>query len=901
VARDRLVDVLWGADPPRSAVSSLQVYVHGLRKALGAERIETHGTGYRLRLDQDELDLARFERLVGRATDALASGRPADAAEDLRNALLLWRGSALADLAGEPVGEAEAPQLEERRLHAIELLHDTELALGRHDELVPELERLIASEPYRERFRAQHALALYRSGRQTDALDACRATRALLVEELGVDPGPELQALERRILQHDPSLAAPDAPAPPRVQLPAAPTALVGRRLEIAAVTALLRRDDVRLVTLTGPGGAGKTRLALAAAEELGRELRDGAVFVDLAPVRDPALLGSAIAGALGVTESAGAVEDQLVADLTDRSMLLVLDNVEQLVPDVGLVSRLLAAAPRLLVIATSRSPLRLTGEQLYPVPPLELPRQAAGTSFEELVANDSVRLFAARARAVDPGFELDAGNVDAVARICGRLDGLPLAIELAAARSSLLPPEAMSRRLDQALDLLVVGARDLPARQQTLRATLEWSYGLLDDPERTLLARLAVFAGGWTLDAADAVCGDGSFDVLGALSSLVDESLVRRLPRSDAEPRFAMLETIREYAAELLEQSGDTEALRRKHCLHLLARSEAMAAAFAVGDESDAFFDFFETERDNLRAGLDWAAAAGELELEVRLAVAARWYWVVRGHLSEGGRYFDDILDRTRTAPKPLRALALVHGPTLSFRRGHTELAARLWQEGIDLCRELGDDDGAARCIAELGAAAVATSDFDRAIALYEESAAMFREQGKTSRLGIALGNLGAIANMRDDREAAAGYLTEAIALAGESGDEDGLAVSLHNLARTELALGRLDDGRDRLLESLAIARRLGYREVIAYCLGGLAELAMREDDPGRAATMLGASQQLFAEITAAVDPEETQTQIQIEAYSVEALGSERAGELRAEGAFATLDELLEDVASRV
>jgi predicted ATPase/DNA-binding SARP family transcriptional activator len=900
VSRDRLVDVLWGSEPPRSAVSSLQVYVHGLRRALGAERIETHGTGYLLRLDQDELDLTRFERLVERAAEALGSGRPADAAEDLRNALLLWGGSPLADLAGEPVGEAEAPHLEERRLHAIELLHDAELALGRHDELVPELERLIASEPYRERFRAQHVLALYRSGRQTDALDACRATRALLVEELGVDPGPELQALERGILQHDPSLAAPAAPAPPRVQLPIAPTPLVGRRLEIAAVTALLRRDDVRLVTLTGPGGAGKTRLSLAAAEELGRELRDGAVFVDLAPLRDPALLGPAIAGALGVTESAGPVDDQLAADLADKSMLLVLDNVEQLVPDVGLVSRLLVAAPRLLVLATSRSPLRLAGEQLYPVPPLELPRKAAGTPFEELVANDSVRLFAARAQAVDPSFELDQGNVGAVARICERLDGLPLAIELAAARSNLLPPEAMSRRLDQALDLLVVGARDLPVRQQTLRATLEWSYGLLDDRERTVFARLAVFAGGWTLDAAEAVCRDGSTSVLDALASLVDESLVRRIPRSDGEPRFAMLETIREYATELLAGSGEEETMRRKHCLHLMSRGEAVAAAFVVGEESDRFFDFFEEERDNVRAALAWAAEAGELELEVRLAVAARWFWLVRGHLSDGGRLFDELYERTAQGPKPLRALALVHGPVFLIRRGETRRADELWSEGLELCRELGDDDGAARCIAELGFVAFAEADYDRAVSLYEESVAIFREQGQTGRLAAALGNLGSIANIRSDREAAARYFTESIALSREFGDDDGLAVNLHNLARTELALRRLDRGRAGLLESLAIARRLGYREVIAYCLGGFAELAMLEDDPERAATMLGASRQLFVEVTGMVDGEEAEMQAQIEAYAVEAIGADRTDELKAAGAGSALDELLEDVASR-
>src|SRR6059058_3366320 len=410
VSRDSLVDALWGAEPPRSAVSSLQVYVHGLRRALGGGRIERHGTGYRLHLDPSALDLSRFERLVDRSVAALASGRAADAAEDLRRGIDLWSGQPLADLAGEPVHQAEAGRLAEQRLPAVELLYDAELALGRDDELVPELERLIAAEPYRERFRIQHALALYRSGRQVDALAACRAARELLVEELGVDPGPELQELERRILRHDPALAAPETPAPARVQLPTPPTPLVGRRLEVAGVTALLRRDDVRLVTLTGPGGAGKTRLAIAAAEELGPELRDGVVFVDLAAVHDPVLLGYALAEALEVSETGEAVEDVLAANLRDRSMLLLLDNLEQLVPDIGLVARLVAAAPRLLVLATSRTPLRLAAEHEYAVPPLAPPEPGAGLSFEELAANEAVRLFTARAGAVDPEFQLDDG-----------------------------------------------------------------------------------------------------------------------------------------------------------------------------------------------------------------------------------------------------------------------------------------------------------------------------------------------------------------------------------------------------------------------------------------------------------------------------------------------------------
>ena len=901
VSRDRLVDALWGADPPRSAVSSLQVYVHGLRRALGAERIERHGTGYRLQLDPAELDLSRFERLVETAAAALAAGRAAEAAEDLGRALALWIGAPLADLAGEPVHESETAHLEERRLRALELRNDAELELGRHNELVPELEGLISAEPYRERFRVQHALALYRSGRQVDALAACRAARELLVEELGVDPGPELQELERRILRHDPALAAPDAPAPARLRLPTPPTPLVGRRLEVAAVCALLRRQEVRLVTLTGPGGAGKTRLALAAAAELGPELADGAVFVGLAAIRDPRLLGPAIGEALGATETAEGVEEVLAAHLGDRSMVLVLDNLEQLVPGVELVSRLLAAAPRLLMLATSRTPLRLAGEHEYPVPPLELPETAAHSSFEQLAANDAVRLFAARAGAVDPEFQLDEGNAAAVAEVCARLDGLPLAIELAAARSKLLPPETMSLRLDRALDLLVGGAQDLPGRQRTLRATLEWSHGLLSEDERVLFARLAVFAGGWTLDAAEAVCGGNGLDVFETLASLVDESLVRPLRRPTGEPRFTMLETIREYAAELLEASGDAEAVRRRHCEYILARVEEGAAAWHAGAEPDvSLFPILAEEHDNLRAALRWAAAAGELELEVRLATAARWWWVVRGHLSEGRRFFDGVFEHTVGGPKELRAQALVQGAIFPFRQGDLRLTADLLQESLDLYRELGDEEGIARSTAELGSIAIAEGNLDRAAELYTEAVPLFRRQGHLGRVAASLGNLGTIAHIQGDYATAVVYHGEAVELAKSSGDIDGAAVNLHNLARSELALGRAGPGLEALRESLAIARQLGYREVIAYGLGGLAEVAMVEGDPERTATMLGASEQLFGEIGAVPSPDDVQTRERIAAYAVEQLGAERTAELQAEGAALDIEELLEDVASR-
>jgi predicted ATPase/DNA-binding SARP family transcriptional activator len=889
VARETLVDLLWGADPPRSAVQSLQVYVHGLRQALGADRIETHGTSYRLTLEPDELDVARFGRLVAEGSRALDAGQAADASEHLTAALALWRGAALADLGGEPVAASEAPQLEERRLRARELLNDAELALGRHEALVPELEQLIAAEPYRERFRAQHVLSLYRAGRQKEALEAYRAARDALVEELGVDPSPELQELERAILRQDPSLAAPEPPTAPRVKLPTPPTALIGRGLEVAAVIALLQSEGVRLLTLTGPGGTGKTRLALAVAEELGPQLRDGAVFVDLAPLRDASLLAPTIAHALEIAEGASA-EESLQEHLAKRRLLLVLDNLEQLAPNTEVVARLVAAAPRLLVLATSRTPLRLAAEHEYPVPPLAVP-QSELASFEQLAANDAVRLFASRARAVDHAFELDDTTAGAVAHICERLDGLPLAIELAAARSKLFPPQAMSSRLDRSLELLTGGPHDVPARQRTLRSTLEWSYELLDDDERTVFARLSVFAGGWTLDAGTAVCGDDAIDVVEALARLVDDNLVRRLQRG-REPRFAMLETIAEFARERLAETGEADAVRRRHAEYVLSLAvEGGPQLLAADPETFARFD---EDLENVRAALHWFAATGEVTSEVRILDALWNFLNVRGHLSEGRDLLEAAIGRGADAPAETRALALAHCGTFAFRQGDYARGKQVTEEALALFRELGDANQVGRCIGTLGNMAVGEGDLDRAIELYEEAAVLTREVGNRSRLALILANLGSIAGQRNEAEQSARYASEAVALQRELGEVDSLAVSLHNLGRAELAQGHVDAAAAALAESLELARELGYREVIAYGFSGLAELALLEKRSERAAELLGASEDLFRELGVGIEQGEAKAQERMLTALHATLGEARTDELRARGAARPVDELV-------
>lgn len=885
VSRSQLVSAIWGEDPPASAAQSLQVYVHNLRRALGAERIETHGTGYRLVHRPDELDLTRFERLLERGRAALDEGRGAAAADDLRRALALWRGAPLADLADEPVAAVDAGRLENLRRSAQEALVDAELALGRHADVLDDLERLTAGEPYRERLWEQRLLALYRCGRQTDALALYRRLRRTFSEELGLEFGPALQELERRMLRQDPLLDPPARTAFGTARLPRPPTPLLGRRLELAAVAALLRRDDVALVTLTGPGGTGKTRLAVAVAAELASQLPDGAVFVDLAPVSDAAYLTATIATALGL-EPSDASQASVLEHLRERATLLVLDNLEQLLPEAATVVAELMGAPQLRLLTTSRAPLRVTGEHEYPVPPLTLP--TPGTP-EHIAANDAVQLFGARAAAVEPSFAVDAGNAEAVAEICRRLDGLPLAIELAAARTKLLTPQALAARLGSSLALLTGGARDLPERQQTLRATLDWSYDLLEPEERTLLAQLSVFPSAFDLEAAAAVAGG---EIMDTLASLVDKSLVTRADAS----RFALLATIRAYASERLdEQDGAAEA-RRRHGMHFLELAEAAEPTLSGGSEDlPQVLDRLDRTHDDLRSALVWAAEVGDVETEVRLVVALRQFWMVRGELAEGSAFFAHAIAHTAGGEPRLCGLALAHGGVFAYRRGELEQARAIYEEALGIFRSLGDLDEVARCLAELGSVYFADGDLDTAIGLYEEAAALFRGLGQQARLSMTLSNLGALAGMRGDHELAATHGEEAARIQRDVDDRDALSITLHNLGRTRVRLGDVARGRAHLAESYTIARSLGYREVLAYCLTAAAQLSVRSGDAEDAARLLGASQAAFDALGLGIPEDERETHRELAEALVRALGRERAEELGGEGRLLAAEPALE------
>ncbi|MGH3054324.1 MAG: ATP-binding protein, partial [Gaiellaceae bacterium] len=481
--------------------------------------------------------------------------------------------------------------------------------------------------------------------------------------------------LERAILRQEPSLAAPEAPTRSTRPLPIPPTPLVGRRLELAAVSALFRDEGARLVTLTGPGGTGKTRLGLAVAHELEPELRDGAVFVSLAPLASPELVLPTIAEALEIQEG------QVLDHVQERRLLLVLDNFEQLLPAAPFLGDLLAAAPRLWILATSRAPLRLAAEREYPVPPFETPD--AAMPFEALVKTDALRLFAARARAVDPGFELDGESAAEVARVCTRLDGLPLAIELAAARSKLLAPAEILERLEREPNLLPGGPRDAPARQRTLAATISWSYDLLGTDERLAFARLGVFSGGCTLEAAELVC-DVTLDSLGAL---VDNNLLRR-----RDSRFLMLETVRHFAVERLEEAGAAD-LRRRHAEWLTDLAETMMErTTGAGEDATVWLDRIQPEHDNIRAALAWAVDE-DPEIALRLASSLRLFWEVRGHFREGSRWLEEALPHAADVAPRVRMRALSASGTIEFRIGRADLSQARWETALEIARELGDE----------------------------------------------------------------------------------------------------------------------------------------------------------------------------------------------------------------
>jgi len=688
------------------------------------------------------------------------------------------------------------------------------------------------------------------------------------------------------------TIQEPPSPTIPRTNLPAQPTPLVGRTREVASIEDMLRRSDVRLVTLTGPGGVGKSRLSIHVGEDLLSDYADGVFFVSLASISDPDLLVPTIAHVLGVKEAgAQPLIDTLKSYLRDKNLLLILDNFEQLVDAAPLIAELLSSAPKVNMLVTSQADLRLSGEREIPISPLELPDPERLPSLEALSNNEAVALFLQRAQAVKPDFTLTLENAQAVVEICVRLDGLPLAIELAAARSKLLSPRAILDRLRTSFDLLSSGAsgrRDLPARQQTLQNAIAWSYNLLTPDEQTLFRRLSIFVGGCTLDAAEAVVGavptndDGrrtnsdtpnpkseirnpKLDVEDLVESLLDKSLLREAEQPVGEPRFWMLSTIRSYGLSMLEESGESLAIRKAHAeyyLHLVEEAEPQL----IGPQQVEWLHRVEADHGNIRAALDWSKSPeGDLSVGLRISGALLWFWQTRGYLREGRERLSTLLDgssefsvlsfeleeepqlKTQNSKLKTMSKALVTAGRLATLQGDYAAARDLFEENLEIQRTLGDAGSISHALVALGSAVAGQGDYVTAASLYEESLPALRASSKSPYAPMALVGLGEARLASGELEQARPLLDESLQIFRQQGNKAGEGFALYNLAHVALDSGDLDGAAVLFQESLALRHELGNRQSIAHCLVGLAEVACAQDDMERAATLLGSAQTLL------------------------------------------------------
>jgi predicted ATPase/DNA-binding SARP family transcriptional activator len=798
-----LVDGLWAADPPPSAGNLVQTYVSAWRKAVepdrtsrgGGDRLCTAGAGYRLRIEPAELDLDQFTRAVASGQAAAAAGDPRAGATRLGEALALWRGPPLADLAGLPFQSAAAGRLEELRLQAVEAWATAALQCGHARDVLGVVQEARQREPLRERLCELLMWALFQDGRQAQALAAYEETRGVLADELGADPGAGLRDMQTRVLRHDPRLGPPAAPVS-RHRLPVLPDSFVGRDEDVAGVRKLI--EGHRLVTLTGPGGCGKTRLAVEVTAEMAAAGGREAFFVDAGPLADASLIPDRLVSAMGIRPAPGQpAVDALGHAVAGQDLIVVLDNLEHLPGAAAVVTELLRSGPGLRLLATSRTPLHSRGEYRYPVAPLAVP----GLAAEPVEPAPAVKLFADRAAAADPAFELTAGNISVLTEICRRLDGLPLAIELAASRVRVLPPASLLARLDRRLDLLAESDGDRPARQQTLRTTIDWSYQLLDEAARRAFRALAVFRGGWSLPAAAAVCGQADeVALLGELGSLVDASLIEPAGTVAGQQRFRMLESLREFALEQLAAHGEDDECHDRQAGYVYGLAVEVAPHL-TGSQQVSYLDRLEADRDNISSALRWLTATAQTARALRTASLLWRFWHLRAHLGEGRTLLEGLL----AEPAP-------------------QLDAAAHADGLNA----------------LGSVAYWQRDYHSARQSFEEALAICTRAGLANEMAQSHYNLGFTAVYAGDHAAGGEYFRLALAEYDKLGDRLGASNALAGLALVDRATGDYERGRQRAAQSLTQQRLLGDEFAAANTLGLLGSITSRTGAVAEAESLL-------------------------------------------------------------
>jgi predicted ATPase/DNA-binding SARP family transcriptional activator len=855
VSSDAVTDAVWGS-ARTGAESRLQMAVSRLRKVLeplngsDGSLVRTASSGYLLSVASDELDSEVFAVGVREGCRVLKGGEPERARGLLSEVLGLWRGRPLAEVYFEDFALGEIRRLEELRTEALEARIEADLQLGRHAELLGELEGLLAEEPARERLAELLMLALYRSGRPADALDVYQRTRAHLAERLGLEPGPVLKTLQVQILSHNPTLqaqalfgpneealpseprASNDTSSPERwpARLPPVPTPTIGRQDELRRLAGLLEGGDAQIVSVTGPGGVGKTRLALALGHTMAAAFSDGVCWVELAGVGRAEDVGSTIARGLALALLPGETPaDALSRYLAGKHLLLVLDNFEHVIGAAPLLAGLHASCPRVAILVTSREPLSLAAEHRFVLGPLAVPAADRTTTPAEVEAADAGALFLQAMRRQDSGFDLTPTSAPAAAWVCARLDGLPLALELAAARAGLLGVEELARRLDKALTELGTGPQDAPARQHTLQATIDWSYQLLDPDQAVAFVQFAVFAGGATLEAAAAVTGAS----VQTLDTLNRKSLIDSRGQADGTRRLIMLETIREYAHARLTQDPALQGVRARHLDHFLRMAEREIQRLWTREESGAL-QALDRESDNFHAALGWALEH-EPTAALRLAGLLGLFWNVRGE-SDGLAWLQAALSSASgDAPPEDRARAhLGVAYQLSARYQH-ERAREDIDKAMALYRLAGDDGGVSLALEHMSLLWRHGGDLAQAHATAQAACSHARIAGDDGLLGRTLSRLAESATGSERRSS----LEQAAELLARVGDHRGMAMAWTYNAYQALIQGELREANGLLHDARRAMVRVDspYLEAIMWGNIGLAKLFSRDPEPARAA----------------------------------------------------------------